>query len=45
MKALTKITRRGKAEPMAEKALQRSARAARKIARMHGTPIYVWKNG
>ncbi len=27
------------------RALRRSARAARKIARMHGTPIYVWKDG
>jgi len=30
---------------MAEKALRRAARAARKIARMHGTPIYVWQDG
>jgi hypothetical protein len=25
--------------------LRRSAKAAREIARMHGTPIYIWKNG
>jgi hypothetical protein len=25
--------------------LRRAARTARKIARMHGTPIYVWGNG
>lgn len=25
--------------------LRRSAKAARKIARMHGTPIYIWKSG
>ena len=26
-------------------ALRRAAKVARKTARMHGTPIYVWKNG
>jgi hypothetical protein len=26
-------------------ALRRAARDARKTARMHGTPIYVWENG
>ncbi len=30
---------------MAEKALRRAAKTARKIARMYGTPIYVWQNG
>jgi len=25
--------------------LRRSARAARKTARMHGTPIWIWKDG
>ena len=27
------------------RALRRAARTARKVARMHGTPIYIWKNG
>ena len=27
------------------RALRRSARVARKTARIHGTPIYVWKDG
>ena len=27
------------------RALRRSARRAREVARMHGTPIYVLKNG
>jgi len=27
------------------RALRRAARAARKTARAHGTPIYVWQNG
>ena len=27
------------------RALRRSARVARKTARIHGTPIYVWKEG
>jgi hypothetical protein len=26
-------------------ALRRAAKDARKIARMYGTPVYVWKNG
>jgi hypothetical protein len=25
--------------------LRQAARAAREVARMHGTPIYVWENG
>jgi hypothetical protein len=25
--------------------LRRAARTARELARMHGTPIYVWENG
>ena len=25
--------------------LRRAAKVARKTARMHGTPIYIWKNG
>jgi hypothetical protein len=27
------------------RALRRAAEVARKTARMHGTPIYIWKNG
>jgi hypothetical protein len=27
------------------RALRRAARDARKAARMHGTPLYVWENG
>ncbi|HEY5542918.1 MAG TPA: hypothetical protein VIM04_06655 [Candidatus Binatia bacterium] len=27
------------------RALRRAAKTARKTARMHGTPIYVWKDG
>ena len=26
------------------RALRRAAKVARKTARMHGTPIYIWKN-
>jgi hypothetical protein len=29
---------------MVARALRRSAKAARKTARDHGTPIYVWRN-
>jgi hypothetical protein len=25
--------------------MRRAARTARQVARMHGTPIYVWENG
>jgi len=25
--------------------MRRAARSAREVARMHGTPIYVWENG
>ena len=27
------------------RALRRAARVARKTARMHGTPIYIWRDG
>ncbi|BFU95807.1 MAG: hypothetical protein NTNFB02_25290 [Nitrospira sp.] len=27
------------------RALRRAAKAARKTAKMHGTPIYIWENG
>jgi hypothetical protein len=27
------------------RALRRSARVARKVAHMHGTPIYIWRDG
>lgn len=27
------------------RALRRAAKVARKTARMHATPIYIWKNG
>ncbi|HEV8341879.1 MAG TPA: hypothetical protein VGR30_05855 [Candidatus Binatia bacterium] len=27
------------------RALRRAAKSARKIARAHGTPIYIWRDG
>jgi hypothetical protein len=27
------------------RALRRAAKRARAVARMHGTPIYIWKDG
>ena len=30
---------------MVGRALRRSAKKARQIARMYGTPVYVWKDG
>jgi len=29
----------------AGRALRRAARVARKTARIHGTPIYIWRDG
>jgi len=29
----------------AGRALRRAVRVARKTARLHGTPIYIWRNG
>ena len=29
----------------AGRALRRAGLAARKIARMHGTPVYIWRDG
>jgi len=43
-----KPTRRKKPESFAAgvgRGLRMAARSARKIARMYGTPIYVWENG
>lgn len=37
--------RAGQPDPRIKKALIRAGLAARKIARMYGTPIYVWENG
>jgi hypothetical protein len=28
-----------------DRALRRAARTARKVARMHGTPVYIWQDG
>lgn len=45
---LTKPRNNGKHDDFAQavgRALRRSARRARKVARMHGTPIYVLKHG
>jgi hypothetical protein len=43
----TKNTKRRTKTPMvsAGPALRRAALVARKIARMHGTPIYIWRDG
>jgi hypothetical protein len=42
---MTAKTRAPKAHKRIENALLRAAAAARKTARMYGTPIYVWENG
>lgn len=45
---MTAARKRKKSEDFAKgvgAALRRAARAARKTARMYGTPVYVWENG
>jgi hypothetical protein len=45
---MTAKTRTRKTEHFATgvgRALRRAAKDAQKIARMYGTPIYVWENG
>lgn len=42
----TKTTKRSSSFAAAVgRALRRSARVARKTARIHGTPIYIWRDG
>jgi hypothetical protein len=31
--------------PEVVRAVRRSARTARQVARMYGTPVYIWKDG
>ena len=31
--------------PEVVRAVRRSARTARRVARMYGTPVYIWKDG
>lgn len=45
---MKKAARAKKAESFATgvgRGLRLAARAARKVARAHGTPVYVWENG
>jgi hypothetical protein len=45
MKAIQHPDRTRRALTPAGRALRRSALAARKTARLHGTPIYLWRDG
>jgi len=45
MKAVRTLKPVGNFAALVGRGLQRSAKEARKIARMYGTPIYVWENG
>lgn len=45
MKRKTKLQTSKEFSDAVGRALRRAARAARKTARMHGTPVYFWKNG
>jgi len=45
---MTAVRKKKKPDDFAKKvgiALRQAGRTARKIARMYGTPIYVWENG
>jgi len=45
---MKKVSQRRRAESFAAgvgRALRRAAQAARKTARMYGTPVYIWKDG
>ena len=45
MKSQTKKIVRKEFSAAVGRVLRRAAKVARKTARMHGTPVYVWKNG
>ena len=45
MKSKIRTVKISKSSAGVGKALQAAAKEARKIARMYGTPIYVWENG
>ncbi len=45
MKTTPITQRRGDFVAAVGRGLRRAAKAARKTARMHGTPVYVWKDG
>ncbi|MDF0665843.1 MAG: hypothetical protein P0119_07170 [Nitrospira sp.] len=45
MKTLHKKKRASAFSQDVGRALRRAAKAARKTAKMYGTPIYVWENG
>ncbi|MCW5553345.1 MAG: hypothetical protein KIS67_14440 [Verrucomicrobiae bacterium] len=45
MKQAKRSKRRTQPLTPAGRALRRSARVARKTARLHGTPIYIWRDG
>ena len=45
MKRNTKLKTSEEFSAAVGRALRRAAKAARKTARMHGTPVYIWKNG
>jgi len=41
----TKATSKASFTVEIERALRRARQVARKTARMHGTPIYIWRDG
>jgi len=45
MKHLKPLTRPKQRLTPAGRALRRAARVARKTARLHGTPVYFWRDG
>lgn len=45
MKQTKETKNRKRSLTPAGRALRRAARVARKTARLHGTPLYFWRNG
>ena len=45
MKSTTRSQKSPNFADIVGKALQRSARVARAVARTYGTPVYVWRDG
>jgi hypothetical protein len=45
MKATPKKPAKNDFPKQVERALKRAAKAARKVAKMHGTPVYIERNG
>ncbi|MGB8356452.1 MAG: hypothetical protein WCD79_21315 [Chthoniobacteraceae bacterium] len=45
MESTKGVNQAGESEVVILRALRRAAKEARKVARFHGTPIYIWRDG